>query len=285
VLRLPRPPFDLDPPDSGLPCGSPAVAPDAAASPQAAPARPLLEHRPGEKALLVLVLFVLTFGGYYAVGEGGDPAHAATLATPLDRAIPLVPAAMYLYAWVYTVMLYPAFVVRCPYLFRRVALAYAVVVAVSLVTWVAFPVTSLTLRPPLASLPQASFDEWGLKLNYTLDPPFNCFPSLHLSIATLAALAAARARRAWGGLAAPIALGIAVAIVAVKQHWVLDGVAGALLGAAVYAVVVHPARTVGRPAEELAYDWRGPAAYFTFHCAAYGVMYALFRAGWQPWAR
>lgn len=269
----------LDPPLGGPESGSPGDG----SSPEGAPARAPIEPRLGEKVALVSALFVLTFAGYYAVGLTASTDTATTLRTRLDDAIPLVPAAMWLYTWVYSAMFYPAFVIRCPYLFRRACLSYAVVVVVSLVAWVAYPVTSLGLRVPVESIDPSSFETWGLKLNYTLDPPYNCFPSLHMSIATVAALSAARARRLWGLLAIPPALGIAAAIALVKQHWILDGVAGALLGAGAYALAVHPARVQGRPEDELAYGWRAPASYLAFHCSLYAGLYALYLAGWAPW--
>lgn len=281
----------LDPPRDGPESGSPGPAPAPGPLPgpgdapprQPAPGRPPVEARPQEKVALVLVLFVLTFAGYYAVGLTASHEAAVTLRTPLDDAIPFVPAAMWLYTWVYSAMFYPAFVVRCPFLFRRAVLGYAIVVVVSLVAWVVYPVTSLGLRAQVETIDPVSFPLWGLKLNYTLDPPYNCFPSLHMSIATVAALSAAKARRLWGLLAVPPALGIALAIALVKQHWVLDGVAGALLGAGAYALAVRPARVAGRPDDELAYGWQAPAAYLGFHCSMYAALYALYLTGWAPW--
>ncbi len=275
----------LDPPLDGPESRPPGDAQGEAPPGEGAPARAPVEPRPGEKVALVSALFVLTFAGYYAVGLTSSTETATTLRTPLDDAIPFVPAAMWLYTWVYSAMFYPAFVVRCPYLFRRACLSYAIVVVVSLVTWVAYPVTSLGLRVPPAAIEPTSFPLWGLKLNYTLDPPYNCFPSLHMSIATVAALSAARASRLWGLLAIPPALGIAAAIALVKQHWVLDGVAGALLGAGAYALAVHPARVDGRPEDELAFGWRGPATYMAVHCGMYVALYATYLTGWAPWEK
>lgn len=275
----------LDPPlggqESGLPGGDPSG--DGSSGDGALDESALVAPRHAEKVAIVAALFVLTFAGYYAVGLTARPEAATTLRTRLDDAIPLVPEAMWLYAWVYTAMFYPAFVVRCPYLFRRTALGYAVVVVVSLLVWVAYPVTSIGLRVPHESIEPTSFPLWGLKLNYTLDPPYNCFPSLHMSVAVVAALSAARARRLWGLLALPPVLGIGAAIALVKQHWVLDGVAGALLGAGAYALAVRPARVDGRPEAELSFGWQGPAAYMAFHCGMYALVYALYLAGWAPW--
>lgn len=259
--------IDLDPPLSG---------------PESPP--PGIEPRHPEKVLLVAFVLGFAFAGYFAIGHWSH-GTTRTLRTPLDDAIPVVPAAMWLYAWVYTAMFYPAFVVRCPYLFRRGVLAYLVVLIVSMVSWAAWPVTSAPLRPDLSALEPTTFHAWGLRLNYTLDPPYNCFPSLHMSVAVLAALIGWRAKRLWGLVAVPPVLGIAVAIVTVKQHWVADGVAGALLGAATYAVVVHPARTGDRGEDDLAFDRRGPALYLAFHSTVYVALFAAYQAGWRPWER
>lgn len=272
--------IDLDPPLDGLRSQSPDASPPGT---QAAPRTPV-EPRVREKCLLVLVLFVLTFAGYFAIGLTASGVTARTLRTPLDDAIPLVPACMWLYVWVYTAMVYPCFVVRCPFLFRRAVLGYAIVVVVSLLTWVVLPVTSIGLRADVASIDTSTFHGWGLKVNYTIDPPFNCFPSLHMSIATLAGLSAWRARALWGWVALPPVLGIGVSILTVKQHWLADGIAGALLGLAAYALAVRPARVDGRPDDELAYGWHGPAIYMAFHCSLYLALFVAYRAGWTPWA-
>ncbi len=254
---------------------------DPPAPPPAAPdARPRAALR--EKVLLVVALAVYTFVGYFAVGLATDPAQARSLGTWVDDAIPFVPWTIYLYAWVYTAMLYPAFVVRCRWLFRRVALAYAVVATASVACWVAFPVTSIGIRPDLATIDPGTFHGWGLRVNLALDPPTNLFPSLHLSVATLAALCAAKADRRAGLLAVPIVLGIAVAICTVKQHFVVDGVAGVALGALAYRLVVHPAPTAGRPPEELAHARFGPLSYYAFHASAYAALWVAWALGVPP---
>ena len=237
-----------------------------------------------ERLALIAVLFLYTFGGYYAIGLSADASAAHTLRTPLDDAIPFIPVTIYLYSWVYTAMLYPAFTVRCPGLFRRVSVAYAVVISVSLVTFATFPVTSLGFRPELSQLPDTRFHEWGVRLNFMLDPPFNLFPSLHMAIGTLAVLAAAKARRRYGVVAALVIAGVAVAVCTVKQHYVADAVAGIALGLVAYALVLRPFEVRHRPPSEIAYGWAGPASYLGFHALVMLGLYALFRAGVPLWA-
>lgn len=239
------------------------------------------EHR--EKLVLVLLLLLLWVVGYYAIALTTDPRMARSLGTPLDAAIPFVPVTIYLYSWVYTAMLYPLFTVRSIRLFRRVALAYALVIAVSLLSFRLFPVTSLGFRPDPRWLQDHNFHEWGVRLNFFLDPPFNLFPSLHLSIATLVALTAWKARRAYGVLAVLLASGIALAVLTLKQHYLADAVAGIALGSAIYAVLVRPVRVGNPQMGEVAYGWRGPGGYLGFHLLVLFALYILYRAGVRPW--
>jgi hypothetical protein len=255
----------------------PPLGPDGALDPATVAARPR------ETALLCLGVLLFTFGGYYAVGLTTDVTRARSLETALDRQIPFLAWTIYLYAWVYTAMFYPVFVVRCPYLFRRVALAYVVVAAISMACWVAWPVTSAALRPDITALPTDVFHVWGLRLNYTLDPPTNLFPSLHLSVATLACLAAGTARREAGLLLVPVVAAIAVAICTVKQHFVADGVAGVALGIAVWLALVRPARLHGRPTDQVAHPLPYAAGYYAFHACVYGAIFIAYRAGLRVW--
>jgi len=231
---------------------------------------------------LTVALTAVSLTLFWLIGHHVDPHSAAVLRTPLDDAIPFWPWSVYLYSWVYTSMLYPLFIIRCPALFLRTALAYALVLAVCLAAFALFPVTSLALRPDPATLDVTTFHGWGTRLTYFVDPPTNLFPSQHLAIAVIATLAAWKTRPLWGALALPIAVGVGVSICTMKQHYVVDGVAAVALAVAVWAAVLRPFRppaTTGRVAS----SWRGPAAYFAFHGLVYLALYVTYRAGWRPW--
>jgi membrane-associated phospholipid phosphatase len=249
-----------------------------AAAPASAPRE--RAHAPRERAALFLVLFAFWAAGYYGVGLTRDPRSAHVLRTALDDAIPFVPATIWIYCCVYTAMLLPLFTVRCPLLFRRVALAYAFVIGCSAVCFAVFPVTSAGFRPELAALPDTPFHVWGLKLNLFLDPPVNLFPSLHLSIATLAAWIAFKVRRTYGVLAFALTAAIAVSVLTLKQHYWVDAVAGFALGSGAYALFVRR----GATHEHAAYGWGGPLAYVAFHAGVIVLLGALYRAGVRPWA-
>jgi len=72
---------------------------------------------------------------------------------------------------------------------------------------------------------------WIIKWIYLIDPPSNCFPSLHVLHSFLLAISYyqfAKTRK-WGILFLLMATGVAFATVFIKQHYILDVVAAMLL--------------------------------------------------------
>jgi len=234
-----------------------------------------------ERLGIGLALLLLAFGGYFWIGGSVDLADAATLATPLDARIPFIPASIYVYAAVYVLITLPIFVVESPALFRRIALAYLMVVVVCLACFRAFPVSGAALRPDLASVEASPFVLWGLHLNYGLDRPVNLFPSLHLAGATIAALGVWKARRRYGAVAGALVLPVAISICTVKQHYWVDGVAGIALAVAAYAGAF--AHWVLPPGERAARGLGSWVAFLAVLASVYGALYAAFRAGLEPW--
>jgi len=123
---------------------------------------------------------------------------------------------------------------------KRRRRARSIAIALSLIVFAAVPVTSIGLRANRAALDTQHISPFAVSLLYRLDPPFNLFPSLHLSIATLAALSVWKAARVAGPTALAGVAAIGTATCTVKQHFVLDGLAGIALAALVYAVVLRP---------------------------------------------
>jgi hypothetical protein len=229
-----------------------------------------------ERALLAGGVIALFVAGYFGIGLHTPPSVLRELRTPLDGAIPFLAGTIWIYLWLFPASLLPLFLIRDRGLFRRTIAAYAIVIGVSLVIFASFPVTSKGLRVDPSTLDATRIAPWTVALLYRLDPPYNLFPSLHLSVAALAALSAWKASRAYG---AAVSLGvvlIAVSICTVKQHFVWDGVGGLVLAAAAYAVFIRP-YTPPRGVDP-AYDWRGPAAYAVLMALMYAGFVAAFLA-------
>jgi membrane-associated phospholipid phosphatase len=219
-----------------------------------------------------LVTFFIV--GYFGVGRSISSAMTFDMATSLDRRIPFIAQSVWIYFWVFTAALIPLFVVKCPRLFRRTVLAYGLVIAISLICFKAYPATSASLRAAGAVLDVPSPSNWAVSVLYSLDPPYNLFPSLHLSLALLAAFSAWKAKRLYGvGVGVGVGL-VAVAVCTVKQHVLVDVLGGAVLASLSGGLIIGTYRA--KPGVTPAYGWRGPGLYVGLLVLAYAGIYAAY---------
>jgi membrane-associated phospholipid phosphatase len=157
----------------------------------------------------------------------------------LDRRLPLVPAWSIVYGAVYSFLIVlPVLVVRQTTHIRRLYVAYLLVWITAYVSFLLFP----TVAPRPVNVVGDGFAVWGLRFLYSADPPSNCFPSLHVAHSFVSALSCYRVHRTLGVAAAFCALLVAVSTVFSKQHYILDVLAGMLLAALAYVVVLRGCR-------------------------------------------
>jgi membrane-associated phospholipid phosphatase len=89
---------------------------------------------------------------------------------------------------------------------------------------------------------------------YGSDPPYNCFPSLHVAHSFVSAVTVHRVHRGVGRWAVVCASLVAVSTLFTKQHYVLDVIAGMLLAGVAYRVFLrrHPRERVPEIDRQLA---------------------------------
>jgi hypothetical protein len=230
-----------------------------------------------ERAALALFACTVFAATYFGVGWRIDPARAHSLGFPLDARIPFLADSVWVYLSLFPLAFLPLFVVRCPRLFRRTIAAYASAIILAALVFVAYPVTSSGLRVDPSGLDTMRFAPWTVALLYRLDPPYNLFPSLHLAIALLSALVAWKARASYGAVALAALIPIVVSISTVKQHFVVDGIAGMALASIAYGWMVHGYEP--RDGQPAAYGWRGPASFLAILIGSYACLYLVYAAG------
>jgi membrane-associated phospholipid phosphatase len=238
--------------------------------PQRAAKRDLIE-RTGLTAAVALFFFL----GYFAVGLSRVPAKAHEFSTSLDRRVPFIAPSIWIYLWSFSASLIPLFMIRCSRLFRRSSLAFAVVIGLSLICFTTVPVTALHLRADGAQLHAAGPSHWAVSAIYSLDPPYNLFPSLHISITALAAIAVWKANRRYGAALFVCLALVAVSVCTTKQHFLIDALGGLLLAALVGGLILGPYR---RDASAT-YSWRGPASYLASVVLMYLGFYGAYLWG------
>ncbi len=173
------------------------------------------------------------------------PQHAPHVpALPLDHLVPLEPVWTLLYAALYLfVIMLPVFVVRQEEQIRRTVRAYLFIWITAFAVFLAYP--TMASRP--LKVIGEGFAVWSLRLLYSLDPPYNCFPSLHVAHSFVSALTCYRVHRGVG-----IAAGIAASLIGIstlftRQHYIADVIAGTFLAFVAYFVFLRGYRRDGVP--------------------------------------
>lgn len=216
---------------------------------------------------LFFALAILFFSVYGIIGALQVSAELHELETFIDRAIPFSSGWMLIYGGLYPVVLAPLAIVSHRRVALRGALGICIVVGVGVPFWLFFPVT--VPRPPVAVEGVLS---WGVLVVRYIDPPTNCFPSMHVAEAAFASLLVWRHDRKWGSAVLGLTLAIWYSSIALDQHWFVDGLAGVGL-----AIVV----------DHFVYRGLAPSAFASrdrrWHLFWIGAYVLLFVAFASPW--
>jgi membrane-associated phospholipid phosphatase len=190
---------------------------------------------------LVLVLFYIVLNTIVYNWTGALYTHGFHLNTALDNLIPFAPA----WAIFYLYLFYPLSALTMAYFafvdYRRgYALAFSLVLInlVADIVYLVFPVTTDIYRQELLAHPMTgnAFAS-AMYAHYATDPSFNCFPSLHASVAVICFYAwyrYARLKPNWitkaiAILMLVVAAGVVLSTLFVKQHYIADEIAGIVL--------------------------------------------------------
>jgi membrane-associated phospholipid phosphatase len=186
---------------------------------------------------MVVLVSLVPFYIFIAELTRGRTLHVPVSA--LDRIVPLQPAWVLVYGSLYLwLIVVPVLVVRQEELIRRTVRAYLMVWITAYVCFLAYP----TVAPRLDELVGQGFAVRSLRFLYQADPPYNCFPSLHVAHSLVSALACFRVNRGLGVVAVICAALVGVSTLFTKQHYILDVIAGAFLAVVAYAVFLRSAR-------------------------------------------
>jgi membrane-associated phospholipid phosphatase len=201
------------------------------------------------EAILLVVGYAAWVAGYDAVGTYASKLPAWDLTTSVDQAIPLVPRLVWAYEVCYVLPFFSLFVIRDPrrFVVARWSIALSVVVA-----FAAYLVVPVSFERPVIT--GTTISERVLAFEYAMDftPTVNNWPSLHVAISWIIGRAMLGQRgRVADALVVAAVIAITVSTVAVKQHLVVDVLAGALLAVAAWRVIAMYASPVGTTRDRL----------------------------------
>lgn len=186
-----------------------------------------------EKFVLAVVVYAFIGFGYLTVNHLVEGRVMHELWTPLDRGWPFNEHFIWAYLLVYVTPLSLLVFVDRVHDLRKAGAALVCNVAVAFPTFWAFPVTMPRPHDEL----ELNWSGYMTDFIWQIDKPINCFPSIHVSVAFTAAFIVLRYSRLGGAVILLSAVAISVSTLYVRQHYILDIVAGILLGLLSYWAV------------------------------------------------
>lgn len=157
-----------------------------------------------------------------------------TVGLPGEDKIPFLIPFILGYCLVYASFLFVYFASPDWEVFKKAAWGYFWVTTLHYVIFLIYPV-KMIWRPEIVD--PHTFFQYLAWFFFKIDQPYNCFPSLHVAYPTFAAIFSYRflPRVFWVNLA--LALLTAFSVVVIKQHYILDAVAGAGLATLVGVLI------------------------------------------------
>lgn len=186
--------------------------------------------------LVPFCLFAVLIPVYLVIGAHvrGQTLHLP--AVVLDHVLPVQPAWTLIYGSLYLAVFLPMVVIHHEEHIRRTLWAFVIVWISGSIVWLCYP--TILPRPAMTEI-GGGFCAWTLRIAYSWDAPYNCFPSLHVAQPFLAALTCNLVSRRIGFAALVWASLVAVSTLFTKQHYVADVIAGIILAGAAYLVCLR----------------------------------------------
>jgi membrane-associated phospholipid phosphatase len=193
-----------------------------------------------------VVVLVGSLASYEVFNHSARDMHV--LRTPLDALLPLVPVfaipyLLYLPFLVLTLLLVG--VTNWPR-FQVLALAFSLASVTADLCFLLFQ--TYVSRPPV---PGHDLGAQLVRFVYAHDQPYNAFPSLHATGATLCFIAYVKCKPRYGLAVLPLVLAIIAATVLIRQHYLADVAAGLVLAGLTYGT-----------ASQVVLRWRSPTPHW-----------------------
>lgn len=151
-----------------------------------------------------------------------------------EQRIPFAGIFIFGYMLVYPSILWLYFLLKDEERFKDAIRMFLALTTLHYVFFIMLPV-KMVLRP---SIPNHGgvIDEL-IKLYYTIDMPYNCFPSLHVAYTFLSLLVLWGYKRSWGRVYLAIVIIVSASVIFIKQHYIADVLSGYATAAFVWWLV------------------------------------------------
>lgn len=184
-----------------------------------------------EKEILLLLAVFIWILCYFSINEFTEGRETHILALSFEDKIPFIPYFVIFYFSTYLLVVFPYFFVENIVDYRKTVLASIVIIFISSIIYLIYPVE--TIRPDFVA------DNIFLKMVamlYSIAKPYNLFPSMHVSLSTLATIVCFRYNKRLGYFLIFWLAMIILSTLFIKQHYIVDLVAALALAFLAYYI-------------------------------------------------
>lgn len=185
------------------------------------------------KRLWFVILVAYFIFGYITLGHlNMHRIHYFNVSLPFESKIPFLPFFIIGYSSVYLALILIYVLIDDYIIFKRAMLFFIVISTIHFIFFWFLPVKMV--RPDMTAAE-------GLmavltKYYYLIDNPTNCFPSLHVAYPLTGAMILWNYKRTWGYLMFFLTVFIAVSVILIKQHYIMDVVGAAVVVLCVFLI-------------------------------------------------
>jgi len=187
-----------------------------------------------EQILFLLLIGYFVFGYLPLAAFMGSKGFYHVVGFEWERKIPFMVPFILGYSLVYASIFLIYWVIPSWEIFKKMVWGFFWMTTIHYLFFYFFPV-KMIWRPEIVEV--HTFFDWLARFIFSLDNTYNCFPSLHVAYPTLATVLAWRFIPKHRYFFMSLAFITAVSVVLVKQHYILDAVAGAAIAIVVGVLI------------------------------------------------
>ncbi len=165
---------------------------------------------------------------HFSEWRGEKYGHYLEPWTSIDHAIPFVPFFVIPYLLLLTLLVVPLIVVKSDERIRKGVEAYFGIILTSFAMFILVPM-KMDRGDYISEVPETGIIGGLVEWLWAVDPPYNTFPSLHVSLVCMATMIIYNENKKYGILMILGATMLTLSTFLAKQHFIVDAIGGCIL--------------------------------------------------------
>jgi len=180
----------------------------------------------------LFIPWFLTFFGTKFINDLAKIPNYSIYIFPIENKIPYLPIFFPVYFLAIPLTILPIFIIKNNKLFNKLVKAYLITTLITAIVLLLYPIK--LVRPLIT---ETGIYHQIIQFFYNVIPAYSTMPSLHMSLMVLASLFIKKENKKLGNILIILTILIAISILLVKAHYLLDLIVGFILAMVIYEII------------------------------------------------